>query len=142
MGYQTSRKAPLLAGVTPRISFQIVNEDGVGFRPDTLTISVYDVAFTPLATSRRTTVPAYGSTPLVDTIVHDRNDVDVLAQCDASGNVELTLETEDTAVDVPTGSLPTEARRRILFTWTWDSDKVGKHEVILTITPDRETVAS
>jgi hypothetical protein len=141
--HQTFIKKPILAGTTPRISFRIVDEDGAGFQPDTLTMSVYDVSYTPTGTSKATTFPPFGATPLADTIVNDRNDVDVLDACDSAGNVELHLATGDTEVTVPTGATPGQAYRRILFTWTWDSaSKVGKHEVILTITPDRETVAT
>lgn len=142
MSHQTVRKTPILAGTTPRITFQIVNEDGVGFQPDELVMSVYDVSYTPVGSSRRTTLPPFFSTPLSEELVNDRDDVDVIAQCDADGNVDLHLEAEDTEVSVPDGATPGLAYRRILFTWTWDSDKVGKHEIILTITPDRETVAT
>lgn len=143
MGYQTRIKKPVLQGTTPRLRFQIVDEDGIGFQPDALTLSVYDVSYTPaIASGARTTIPPFGSTPLADTIVNSRNDVDVLSSCDADGNVELHLETTDTSIDVPVGSVPSQAFRRVLFRWTWDTDKVGKHEVILTIAPDRETVAT
>lgn len=142
MNQRTVIKKDILAGTTPRLTFQIVDEDGAGFLPDTLTMSVYDVSYTPTATSIRTTVPPFGSTPLADSIVNSRNDVDVIADCDADGNVELHLVAADTTIDVPVGTVPSTYRRLILFTWTWDTDKVGKHEVILTIAPDRETVAT
>lgn len=142
MAYQTVIKKPTLQGTTPRLTFHIVDEDGLGFLPDTLTMSVYDVAYTPPSTSVRTTIPPFGSTPLADMIVNSRNDVDVLASCDADGNVDLHLQTTDTDLVVPVGTVPSLAFRRLLFTWTWDTDKVGKHEVILTIAPDRETVAT
>lgn len=142
MSHQTIRKAPILSGTTPRITFQIVNEDGIGFQPETLEMSVYDVIWTDPANSRRTTSPPFGSTPFSETIVNDRNDVDVLSDCDADGNVDLHLLAADTEVDVPDGMLPLQAFRRVAFEWTWDTDKVGKHEVILTIAPDRKTVAT
>lgn len=140
--HQTVIKKPVLQGTTPLVSFQIVDEAGVGFRPDVLTMSVYDVSYTPVGTSRKTTFPPFGSTPLADAIVNERNDVDVLASCDTDGNVELHLEEGDTEIEVPVGSTPMAYRRLILFRWEWDSDKVGKHEIVLTIAPDRETVAS
>ncbi len=141
VGYQTIIKKPILSGVTPRISFRLVDEDAVGFQPDTLLMSIYDVSFTPTTSNVRTTWPPFGATPLADEIV--RTDVDVLASCDSNGNVELFLESTDTEVDVPVGDLPTQAFRRIQFVWTWDSPiKTGKHEVILTIAPDRETAAA
>lgn len=131
-GPVTSVKKPILQGTTPRISFQIVDEDGVGFQPETLTMSIYDVVFGTPPTSTTT-----------QTIVNSRNDVDVLASCDAGGNVELFLNADDTTIDVPAGANPLTLERRVLFTWTWDTDpvKVGKHQVNLTILPDRETEA-
>lgn len=142
MANPTLVKKPVMSGTTPRISFRIVDEDGVGFQPDALTMSVYDVSYTPVGSSRRTTLPPFGSTPLAESIVNSRDDVDVLANCDADGNVELHLQADDTEVEVPAGHTPLQAYRRLLFTWTWDSDKVGKHEVYLTIQPDRETEAT
>lgn len=140
--YQTIVRKPVLSGTTPRITFRIVDEDGDGFKPDELEMSIYDVSYTPVGSSRKTTLPPFGSTPLAQAIVNSRNDIDVLSNCDADGNVELHLQADDTEVDVPVGSTPLQAFRRILFRWTWDTDKVGKHEVYLTIAPDRETVAS
>lgn len=127
MGVQTVRKAPILQGTTPRISFQIVDEDGAGFQPDTLTMSIYDVDFEV--------------DPATQAIVNSRDDIDVLSDCDAQGNVELFLSADDTEVTVPTARNPLTLERRLLFTWTWDTDKVGKHQIILTILPDRETEA-
>lgn len=142
MGYQTVIKKPVLQGTTPRITFQIVDEDGAGFLPDVLTMSIYDVTYTYPVGSLVTSIPPFGSTPLAESIVNSRNDVDILAECDAQGNVDLHLEADDTEITVPTGSHPSQAHRRILFRWEWDTTKVGKHEVLLTIAPDRETLAS
>lgn len=143
MNQRTVVKKEILQGTTPRIAFQIVDEDGAGFQPDALTMSVYDVTYTWPANSLITHVPPFSATPLADAIVNDRNDIDVLAECDAEGNVELHLEVEDTEITVPTGAIPSVAHRRILFRWEWGSPaKVGKHEVILTIAPDRETLAT
>ena len=129
MGHRTHVKKPFLHGTTPRISFQIVDPDGVGFQPDTLTMSVYDYVDT--------------EDPPADQLVNDRNDVDILDFCDADGNVAFYLEAEDTELVVPASELAIQPKRRLLFTWTWDSPvKVGKHELILTIAPDRETVAN
>ncbi len=130
MGYQTLVKSPILAGTTPRITFQILDEDGIGLQPATLTYSVYGVDFS--------TVPA------IEAIVNDRNDVDISANVDTTGHVELVLSSDDTAVDVPAGATPSTIQRRILLTWTWDTNpvRVGKHELILTIAPDRETEAA
>lgn len=128
MSYQTLVRKPILAGTTPRIRFQIIDEDGLGFKPASLQMTIYDVDFSVK--------------PATQAVVNSQNDIDVLDSCDADGNVELILGTDDTAVDVPTGCKPATRSRRVLFTWNWDDDKVGKHEVVLTIAPDRETVAS
>lgn len=128
MRQRTTIKTPFLQGTTPRIKFRIADEDGTGFKPSTLTYSVYDVDFK--------------ATPATQTIVNGRNDVDALAECDVDGNVLMFLAAADTDVDVPDGCVPATLQRRILFTWTWSTTRVGKHEVILTIAPDRETVAS
>ena len=128
MNFQTVVKKETLQGTTPRITFQIVDEDGVGFLPDVLTMSVYDVDFSV--------------DPATETIINDRNDLDILADCDASGNVEVYLSEDDTDVTVPDGSVPSQIKRKIRFRWEWDTTKVGKHEVILPIAPDRETVAT
>ncbi len=130
MGYQTIIRTPILQGTTPRITFQIVDEDGAGFKPDTFTYSVYAVDFTAI--------------PATEAIVNSRNDIDALTKCDTAGNVTLVLSADDTDVDVPDGPVPATLQRRILFTWTWDSApvRVGKHELILTIAPDRETEAA
>lgn len=128
MTSQTVVKRAILQGTTPQITFQIVDEDGVGFQPDALTMSVYDVDFTV--------------DPATETIINSRNDLDIIADCDASGNVEVYLSEDDTEVTVPDGIWPSQLHRKILFRWEWDTTKVGKHEVILTIAPDRETVAT
>ncbi len=130
MGYQTFVKQPILEGTTPRVTFQIIDEDGAGFEPDTLTYSVYDVDFS--------------TTPATEAIVNSRNDIDALANCDTGGNVVLVLSADDTHVEVPNGPVPATIQRRVLFTWTWDTApvRVGKHELILTIAPDRETEAA
>jgi hypothetical protein len=136
-------KTPILSGVTPRLRFPILDDDtGEGFKPDALTMTIYDVSYTPLGSSRTTTMPPFGSTPISQSIVNGRDDIDVLSLCDADGNVDLHLHEDDTVVDVPAGMVPSLAYRRILFRWTWDTVKVGKHEVYLTIQPDRETVAT
>jgi hypothetical protein len=124
---QTTITRGVLAGSTPRLTATIVTEDGIGFKPDTLTMSIYDV-----------TVAADLAASL---IVNSRNEVDVLANCDNGGNLALTLQTGDTAVTVPNGLVPSQIKRKVLFSWTWDTDKVGKHEIIIPIIPDRKTVA-
>lgn len=140
MGYQTIVKKPILSGTTPRVRFQIVDEDGIGYVPDEVTMSIYDVTYPA-------TVPCpIGSWSLppsaTESIINSRNDVDILTSVDGDGVVDVTLAADDTAVEVPSGAVPLTYQRRILFRWVWDTTKVGKHEVILTIAPDRETVAT
>lgn len=139
MSHQTRVKKAILQGTTPEVTFQIVDEDGVGFQPAALTVSIYDVDFGLVWPS--SLPPALPST-VTQAIVNSRNDVDILADCDVDGNVAFTLEADDTDVTVPDAAVPSFLCRRLLFRWTWDTTKVGKHEVILTIAPDRETVAS
>lgn len=128
-GHRTERKKAFLSGTTPRIRFPILTGDSVGILPDTLTMSVYDYDDSP--------------DPPVESIINGRNDVDIIAKCDADGNVEVYLDADDTAMDVPARETATYPKRRVLFRWTFGSDplKVGKHEVILSIAPDRESVA-
>lgn len=130
MGYRTLVRKPVLQGTTPQITFQIVDEVGVGFQPDVLTMSIYDK-----------TCPT-GGTTVTSAIINSRNDIDVLASCDVSGNVDLTLEEDDTALTTAANCSPATIQRTVLFRWEWDSTKVGKHELVLTIAPDRETVAT
>lgn len=141
--FETYRKTAFLENTTPRVTFQIVDEDGVGFRPDTLTMSIYDLDFhtTSLTIQQWISHPVF-PIPASQTIVNGRQDVDILALCDADGNTEVVLEEDDTDVAVPSSSLPSLWLRNILFTWTWGSPaRKGKHQLILTIAPDRATVA-
>lgn len=125
---RTIVKRPILAGTSRRITFQIKDADtGDGFQPDTLVMSVYDVDFSVV--------------PATETIVNSRNDVNVIGSVDAGGHVDVVLDPADTAVDVPGGKVPATLERRVLFVWTWDDDgdtRTMKHEIVLTIAPDRE----
>lgn len=128
MQAQTTITRGFLAGATPRLTATIVNEDGTGFKPDTLTMSIYDVSV--------------ADDVAASLIVNSRDEVDVLANCDNGGNLAVTLQAGDTAVTVPNGLVPSRIQRKVLFSWTWDTDKVGKHEILIPIIPDRKTVAS
>lgn len=131
MSDRTIVKKPFLSGTSRRITFQIKDKaTGEGFQPDTLTMSVYDVDFTV--------------DPAVETLINDRDEVDVIGECDPDGNVDVVLDPDDTAVDIPDGATPMEAKRYVRFAWTWDDDgdtRTGKHLIVLTITPDRESEA-
>lgn len=122
-------KKPVFQGTTPRITFTIKDEDGIGFQPETLVLSIYD----------------YDDSvdPPTDSLINSRNDVDVLAACDSGGNVAYWLTAADTDLDVPDRETAICPQRRLLFVWTWDAGaKVGAHEIIIPIRPNRETVAS
>jgi len=127
--FRTEPKTDYLAGTTPRITFRLIGPDKIGFQPDTLTMSVYD----------------YDNTidPPTDSIINGRDDVDIIANCDTGGNVEVYLTADDMAHDVPGRETANCPKRRVLFAWSWSAlpTKVGKQEVIISIMPDRETVA-
>lgn len=140
---RTVIQKPFLAGITRRIQFQIYDrETGIGFQPSTLVMSVYDVN-TPhnqrYAAEFTVTDPHQEVEALTSTVVNNQNDTDVIAFVDASGNVDLYLDVEDTAVVVPPVLIAVPYQRRVLFRWTWGSPaKTGKHEIFLAIAPDRE----
>lgn len=131
-----------LSGTTRRIQFQIIDKDtGVGFKPDALTMSIYDVSADKL--TDRINLATRLTAPVTEAIVNDRDDVDVLSSCDSDGNVDLYLTPDDTTIEIPDIVEATRWRRVVLFTWTWDSPvKTSKHEIVLSIVPDRETAAS
>jgi hypothetical protein len=147
---RTEIKRAFIAGTTRHVQFQIVNKaTGEGFEPDTLTLSIYDVveATGAWVTSPWPYVvtPPRGNDPTVTSeIVNGQNDADVSAFVDSSGNVDLYLTPEDTDIEVPDRVSAKRYQRVLLFTWTWDGSpvKVAKHEIVLSIAPDRETVAS
>lgn len=147
---RTEIKKAFLSGTTRRVQFQIVDrETGLGFQPDTLTLSIYDVVEGLLTTSPClyhawpyvAGIPAPVS--VTSAIVNSQNDADVSAFVDSSGNVDLYLTPADTEIDVPSYLTAKPHQRALLFTWTWDTGpvKVGKVEIVLPIAPDRETVA-
>lgn len=152
---RTEIKKAFLSGTTRRVQFQIVDrETGLGFEPDTLTLSIYDVVegLLTVSSSFYRVWPYSGlmpgtpdtAIPVTSSIVNGQNDADVSAFVDASGNVDLYLAPEDTEIDVPTYLTARPHQRVLLFTWTWGGSpaKVGKVEIVLSIAPDRETVAT
>ena len=146
---RTDVKKAFLSGTTRRIQFTIVDTDtGIGFQPATLVMSVYDVntphnqRYVPVFTVLDPTVPPVVPA-ITSTIVNGQNDTDVSAFCDINGVVDLYLDVEDTAITVPSTLIAVPYERRVLFRWTWGSPaKTAKHEIILAIAPDRETVAT
>lgn len=131
MGDTLSIRTPFLSGVSKPLGFTI-KEAGVGFKPDTLTMTVYD-------RDDRDDRVAH-STPA---IVNGRNDVDVLASCSDAGVVRVTLDPADTTITPPIRRTPTYAQpRHVLFTYTWGSPpEVGKYQVTMLIAPDYEPLA-
>lgn len=137
------RKKPILSGTTRPVEFTIEDKaTGAGFKPDTLTLSIYDVVYPASQRCRVVDGSLQFPDAATQSIVNNRNDVDVLASCDDDGNVEVMLTAADTTVSVPSGRIPMTYNRVLLFTWTWDSDKVEKLQIVLTIAPDRETAAT
>lgn len=110
-------KKRIIQGTTPRLTFQILDDQSPaqGFQPDTLVMSLYDVT----RSQTITTIPATVSSAFLT----GREDVDVSASCDASGNVDVTLETDDTELsDTQTAQCTAKGiSRRVLFQWTWDT---------------------
>ena len=149
---RTDIKKAFLSGTTRRIEFTIVDkETGVGFQPDTLIMSIYDVSpvtslLTPSLVIYQVWPFLWTSVPpapvVTSTIVNGQNDADVHAFVDANGLVDVFLDPADTEIDVPTTLSAHPHRRVLLFTWTWGSPpKTGKCEIVLSIAPDRETEA-
>ena len=122
-------RKPILSGISQSITFTI-QRSGLGFKPDTLTMSVYD---------RNDSVR-----PATNTIVNSRNDVDVLDFCSVDGVVVVTLDSADTTVvPVSTWRPPSRYKRQVLFTYTYGSPPdTGKFLFTLTIAPDYEGLAT
>lgn len=137
----------VFSGTTHLLKAFIYNpETQEGFKPTTLTLSIYDVTWPNL-----TACPSIVGTSVVwpeaatQTIINSRNDVDVLDSCDASGFIEHKLTADDLAVTAPSGLVPSRLWRRVLFTFTWgddpDTPDVGKQEFLIPVIPDREPLA-
>lgn len=109
-------KKRIIQGTTPRVLFQILDDQSPreGFKPTTLAMSIYNIK----ASESVHTIP-----PTADSsYVNGRSNVDVIADCDASGNVDVTLETDDTDLTAAQVSKCTAKGilRRVLFQWTWN----------------------
>jgi len=85
-------------GDTQTIEFDIVDQDSVGFKPTTLTLTVRDRESGTLV----------------------KAETNILANCDASGNVLYEIPPAET-------TLATQLRRKasgfhqFIFKWTWDT---------------------
>ena len=99
-------------GTTPTLGFQIVNPAGVGFKPTTINLVLFDAS--------------------TGTIL--RNE-DVTVLVDANGNVAVTLTPDDTAII--TSGIPTEVKRA-LFTWVWNAGTLfGAFEIEFAVEAHR-----
>lgn len=142
----TDIKKPFLAGHTRVIRFQIVDkETGLGFQPETLLMTIYDV--NPVGLGARDTVYLVTGrkrdVAVVSCIVNSRQGTDVWAMVDANGNVEVELTPEDTALEVPNIIVHTPYQRLVLFAWTWASPpRTGMHQITMRIQPNRAEVAT
>lgn len=136
-------RKPFLSGISKPLTFRIADEDHVGFKPDALTMSIYDAAYPYNDQARICGHPVSSPTPA---IVNSRNDDDVSAYCDVNGNVEVMLDPADTNVTLTVqtiGQRKMYVFRHVLFTATFGSpEQVEKLLYILTILPDQETIAS
>jgi len=95
-------------GTTPYLEFDIESELDVGFKPETLHLTLFDAKS--------------------GTIINSRNNVSVIDSCDSNGHVAMWLEAEDLAMSDPVTNR-TETRRA-LFRWTWAAGaRVGAHEI-------------
>lgn len=145
MGKPVIIKKPVFSGTTRFLDLFFFNQEtGQGFKPDTVTLSIYDVTWpgtqSPRCAGQCIVYPAAAT----QSIVNDRNDVDVTDQVNADGSAPIELTPEDTEVVVPSGPIPSSIWRRLLFTAYWDGSpaKIEKQEVTFPITPDRETVVT
>lgn len=98
---------------TPLLEFDIVDENGVGFKPETLTLTLYDVES--------------------GAIVNSKSAEDVLSSCDDAGHVAYWFAIADTAIQLHrTGK--TQETRRALFRWTWSAGaRAAAHEIEFTV---------
>jgi hypothetical protein len=101
---------------TPRITFSIVDENSVGFKPTTLTLTLYAPDSDQLLGGRE-----------AQQNVLDANGVTV----GANGEVVWQTTAEDNAI---VGSAPADETHVALFEWSWDAGaKRGKHELVMGI---------
>jgi hypothetical protein len=98
---------------TPPVTFQILNDAGVGFKPSTLTMTIYNLDDDKTIINGRDHVAA----------------LDTLITVDANGNAEWIPAPADT--DVTAGNTTGDHERHVLLLeWTWDSgNRHGKHEL-------------
>jgi len=103
---------------TAWIETQLLNEEGVGFKPTTLTLLLYEYhRGTVIGTGRR----------------------DILADCDSDGNISYQLAPEDHAM---IRARPEEGRVALLE-WSWDGGtREGRREIHYTVENLRKVPAT
>jgi len=91
---------------TAIFSGRIVDQDGEGFRPESLLMTLYDMP--------------------TGQIINERRDVDVTSCVDAEGGFELELEPADNVI-IGTGP---EEYHALMLTWSWDgSQRISRQEI-------------
>lgn len=141
----TEIKTPFLSGITIHIAGDFLTRAGLGYEPDTVLMSVYDVieSRTIPCPSFHVSHPTGRCNPVSSSFINDRNRVDVSAYVDSSGVVDLNLDVEDSEIDVPAYVTHLPHKRIVSFLFQWASPAItGKHRIVIPIIPDRETVAT
>jgi hypothetical protein len=144
MGPAVIIKKPVLSGTTHFLDLFVHPPDSpTGFKPDLLTLSVYDVAWAGSDEPRRTGDVLVFPDGASYTIVNGRSEVDVTASCDDTGNAVIELTPEDMTVSVPASKYPSVLWRYILVAASWGGSpgKVSKAQIAIAIMPDREGLA-
>jgi len=111
MSARTTFTNPLPERTTQYLGLTFLDETGAGFKPTTLTLTLYDVSTRQIINSR------------------DRQDILDLngATVTAGGVLSLRLDAADTVV-VTDGTQ--DERHIALLEWSWSSGtKTGKHEI-------------
>src|SRR5262245_33347186 len=97
-------KRPFSSGETIHIQCRLIDRiTRMGFKPDTVTMTIYDVEPVPNGvetTAYRITGNVIGL-PVMSTIVDSQHNVAVTAFVDTDGLLELDLTPDQTTVDVP-----------------------------------------
>ena len=115
MSTRTVIQDPIPERSSARLTAQLVDENGSGISPSTLTLSLYVLGDT-------------------NTIINNRNNQNVLntndVTVDTSGNLTWNMQPQDNQI--------MSSNRRLeyhvaLFEWTWGTGKAGKHEIVFPV---------
>jgi hypothetical protein len=91
---------PIVANKSSLLTMQLVKEDGTGFMPEVVTLTLYE--------------------KYTRTILNGKDAVDILSSADASGNLSLGLTPLDNALLNPTDTRQTEVHVA-LIEWEWNT---------------------